>query len=718
MKWRKNCFFILLLFLCFPGIGQQTNIWYFGKKAGLNFNATAGQPVPTILQNSAMIAEEGCAAMSNTDGQLLFYTNGNQVYNRLHQLMLNGDNLAGNISASQSSIIIPMPGNEQLFYIFTTDAIQNNFQNGYCYSIVDMTRDNGNGEVTSKNILLWSSCTERLTAARHSNGVDVWLITNDNYSNVFRSWLITCTGLTINPVVSSSGAVLDQHSLMNNGYMKVSPDGKQLCQTHFPFFRSEFPDPNFIQLFDFNNATGHISNGRAISSGTATFFDVEFSPDSKLVYLTNPYLKKLYQAECTLPSVAAMEASFITINTPQSNYGIQLAPDEKIYLINIGTTLGVIANPNSKGTGCQYLANAISLDPSSGFLGSPSFINDASFNPANGFSYTILDSCIGKIQFNGYSNLSPSVTWLWDFGDGTTSTISNPQHTFNPSKQGYIIKLKITSSGGCGRPISVSKRIVPAGISSRLDFDYFGGCDSGYIRLVNKNPLAPGSNGQYIWDFGDGITSTVAEPIHFYTRPDIYTVKLKYKNSNPCLDDSLSKMINMKTITGGVSITADQTIFSGQTVQLFAKGPGSNYQWTPTTGLNNPFIARPLASPTTDIVYKVSISNTGICYAEDSIRIKVVELNDIYMPTGFTPNNDGKNDLIRPILGEKFVLKEFTIYNRWGQRVFTSSQKNKGWDGKLGGIVQDSGIYIWIVDAIDIRTDKKMDKKGTFILLR
>lgn len=718
MPRRKISFFICFLFLGFTCYAQQNNIWYFGKNAGLDFTSRAGQPIPSVLLNSAMFAEEGCSAVSNTDGELLFYTNGNKIYNRRHQLMLNGDNLAGNISACQSSIIIPMPGNENLFYVFTTDAIQNNFQNGYCYSIVDMLRDNGNGEVISKNILLWPSCTERLTAARHSNGVDIWLITNDNNSNTFRSWLINCSGIAINPVVSTKGTVLDQHSLMNNGYMKVSPDGKQLCQTHFPFFRTEFPDPNFIQLFDFNNATGIISNGKTISSGTATFFDVEFSPDSKLVYLTNPYRKKLYQAECTLASVAAIEASFVTFSTPFSYYGIQIAPDEKIYLINIGTTLGVIANPTIKGTGCQYQDNIISLAPSSGFLGSIAYLNDESFNPANGFSYSIMDSCSGKVQFKGFSNLPASVSWLWDFGDGTTSTISNPQHTFTPSKQGYIIKLKINSSIGCGIPIKISKRIVPAGISNVIAFDYFGGCDSGYIRLVNKNPLPPGSIGQYIWDFGDGTTSTVAEPNHVYTRPAIYSVKLKYKNNNPCLDDSLSKIINMKTITGGVSISADQTIFSGQTVQLFAKGPGSNFQWTPATGLNNPFIARPLASPTRDIVYKVSISTTGICNAEDSVRIKVVELNDIYMPTGFTPNSDGKNDLIRPVLGEKFVLKEFTIYNRWGQRIFATSQQNKGWNGKIAGLEQDSGVYIWTLHAIDTRTDKRVDKKGTFILLR
>ena len=126
MPRRKISFFICFLFLGFTCYAQQNNIWYFGKNAGLDFNSRAGQPIPSVLLNSAMFAEEGCSAVSNTDGDLLFYTNGNKIYNRRHQLMLNGDNLAGNISACQSSIIIPMPGNENLFYVFTTDAIQNN----------------------------------------------------------------------------------------------------------------------------------------------------------------------------------------------------------------------------------------------------------------------------------------------------------------------------------------------------------------------------------------------------------------------------------------------------------------------------------------------------------------------------------------------------------------------------------------------------------------
>ena len=88
----------------------------------------------------------------------------------------------------------------------------------------------------AKNILLHASCTERMTAVRHANGISVWVITNDNNSNTFRAWLVGCNGLQATPVVSNTGVVLDQDIIVNTGMMKVSPDGKQLCQTHFPVF--------------------------------------------------------------------------------------------------------------------------------------------------------------------------------------------------------------------------------------------------------------------------------------------------------------------------------------------------------------------------------------------------------------------------------------------------------------------------------------------------
>ena len=234
----------------------------------MDFNLTGSQTIPAPLQNGAMISDEGCSAISDASGNLLFYSNGITAYNKFHQIMPNGNNLAGDISACQSTIIVPQPGSTNIFYIFTTDAIENAFSKGYNYSIVDMNDDNGNGDIIVKDQLLWLSCTERMTAARHANGTDVWLITNDNNSNTFRSWLITCNGLQATPVVSTVGVILDFSILSNTGYMKVSPDGKQLCQTHFPLNNQTGNVPNFIQLFDFDNTTGQLTNPKSHSQVT------------------------------------------------------------------------------------------------------------------------------------------------------------------------------------------------------------------------------------------------------------------------------------------------------------------------------------------------------------------------------------------------------------------------------------------------------------------
>ncbi|MFZ1327481.1 MAG: hypothetical protein WAW27_00540, partial [Chitinophagaceae bacterium] len=187
----KQLSILVLLLLAFNfSYSQQNNIWYFGRKAGLSFNAAGAQPLPAVLSDGVMETNEGCSSICDEDGNLLFYSNGVTVYNRNHQVMVNGDNLKGNLSSVQACIIVPEPGNDSIYYLFTTDAVENSFANGYTYSIINLNKDNGNGEVITKNVLLWASCTERMVAARHANGTDVWLITNDKNSNIFRSWLI------------------------------------------------------------------------------------------------------------------------------------------------------------------------------------------------------------------------------------------------------------------------------------------------------------------------------------------------------------------------------------------------------------------------------------------------------------------------------------------------------------------------------------------------
>jgi gliding motility-associated-like protein len=713
LAMKKNQFILLfVLIVSLSATAQQNNIWYFGLKGGLDFNPVPGSPSPVAIGNSAMNANEGCGSICDMNGQLLFYSNGITVYNRNHQVMPNGDNLAGNLSSVQSCLIVPKPGNDFIYYVFTSDAFENNYAKGYCYSVVDIQGDNGNGAVISKNNLLLAPGTERLTAVRHADGLSVWVITNDNSSNTFRAWLVSCNGLQAAPVVSNTGVVLDQDVLENVGMMKVSPDGKQLCQTHF----SEVSNvPIFAQLFDFDNATGILSNPRSIGFPGAEIKSCEYSADSKFLYLVSPNYKIIDQVEATLPTIAGIVASRITINTGNTSYlGIQLAPDGKIYLAQQSIYLGAINKPNTKGLGCNYQEKQVQLINSSSYLGLPAFINDLSYNPNNGFTYAILDSCNGTIQFQGLTTLAGPVQWLWDFGDGNTSNIQNPVHTFNPIDKDYVVRIEISSALSCGS-IKRSRNISPRGIITDVDFDYVADCDSGYVRFINKFPELQGTTGQYNWDFGDGATSTAVNPINTYSNPGKYPVKLKLITSTSCLDDSMTKTVAMPGLP--VTISPDQTIFIGQKIQLFVNGPGTSYQWSPATGLSNTTIARPLASPVQDITYKATVINNNGCSGEDSVRITVVELDGIYVPTAFTPNNDGMNDDIKPVFGLKFILKEFSIFDRWGERVFTTSTRNEGWKGKVNGIEQNSGVYVWILRYVDNK-GKAAEKKGTVVLIR
>jgi gliding motility-associated-like protein len=306
-----------------------------------------------------------------------------------------------------------------------------------------------------------------------------------------------------------------------------------------------------------------------------------------------------------------------------------------------------------------------------------------------------------------------TIRWQWDFGDGNTSTAPNPVHSYSPPAGPYVVKLTVSSDLVCDS-VKSTRTINPKGILTHVDFDFFPNCDSGYVRFVNKNPLPAGPGVQYTWDFGDGNVATAVNPVHTYAGQGNFSAKLKLVTGKSCLDDSVTKTISMQALA--VTISGDQTIFLGQKIQLFVSGPGTIYQWSPSTGLSNTHVARPTASPTADITYKAKVIKGG-CSGEDSVRITIVDLTDIYVPTAFTPNNDGRNDTIKPFFGTRFTLREFSIFNRWGERIFTSNKRGEGWNGKIGGVEQNPGVYIWVLKYIDDK-DRMAERKGSLLLLR
>jgi gliding motility-associated-like protein len=690
---------------------QLTNVWYFGGQAGISFNPQAGNSIPYAISNSAMTASEGTATICDANGQILFYSNGETVYNKNHQIMQNGSGLLGHNSTFQGVVIVPQPGNDSLYYIFTADAFERNYANGYRYAVINIRRNGGLGEVISKNNLLYAPSTERMTACRHANGVDIWVITNDLNSNVFRAYLINCSGLQTTPVISTVGDVLNVHTDMPFGSLKVSPDGKQLCQTHFPSLDGNVGD-NFFQLFDFDNSAGVLTRPQKITVPGAKYYAAEYSPDSKLLYISRAQDDFIDQYEPFLATPALIAASRVAIPAAQGFYGLQIAPDNKIYANRTSLFLSVISNPDVKGTGCSFEKDKIQLTGFSG-LNFPNYINDIAFNSV--VNYTVLDSCAGRVQFSGQTNLSGPLNYNWDFGDGQTSTAQNPVHVFPNNNQFYIVRLRVTSVSGCGS-LDRSMTIFPGGILASPAYSFVSRCDSGYVRFINESSVYPDDNNvQYLWDFGDGSFSTDKNPTHSFPASGIYQVKLKLKTTTACLDDSVTQQLDLQLLD--ITASPDQTIDAGQTVQLDVSGGGTQFQWTPPQWLSDPAIRNPVSTPQDDISYIVRATNATGCFDSDTVFIKVRPVDSIYVPNAFTPNNDGLNDLFKPIIGIRFTLDDFRIFNRWGQRVFSTRQKDYGWNGKTGGTEQPAGMYVWYLMARD-KNGKQVKLKGTVVLIR
>jgi gliding motility-associated-like protein len=164
----------------------------------------------------------------------------------------------------------------------------------------------------------------------------------------------------------------------------------------------------------------------------------------------------------------------------------------------------------------------------------------------------------------------------------------------------------------------------------------------------------------------------------------------------------------------------DTAVITGQLLQLQASG-GVKYEWLPATSLSNPNIANPVAtyySPSAGIPYKVMVYNEAGCADSAYIKVKVFQtLPSVFVPNAFSPNSDGRNDLLRPIAVGMARIDYFRIYNRWGQLVFGTTTNEHGWDGTIAGKLQPSGTYVWVVKAVDYLGSPYM-QRGTLVLVR
>jgi hypothetical protein len=369
----KRILFLLSLSVVYSYAQKQDRIWCFGFNSGIDFNDTIN-PVPfsSVLPQNAM---GSYASIADNNGNLLFYTAGirwdtlgARVYNRNFQVMQNGDSIRGQPNRAQPLIIIPFPGDNNKYYLFSFSYIS--YQTALHYSIIDMQQDGGLGAVIQKNNFLFrDTLCEKMNAVRHGNGSDWWLLLRRYWDNTFYKYLITNNGI-LGPYFQSIGTYPGTFY----GEMDFSKSGNKLVVVS---------TEACIDLMDFDRCTGMLNNYVDIGehgawNSSSSYFGCAFSPDETKLYVTTATnsndVKRIFQYDLTSANIVASKY-MIQSYADTLNFFLgemQLAPDGKIYVAKgnaynafentiYDQNLDYVANPNDLGQACNYCSNCFSL---------------------------------------------------------------------------------------------------------------------------------------------------------------------------------------------------------------------------------------------------------------------------------------------------------------------------------------------------------------------
>lgn len=441
----------------------------------------------------------------------------------------------------------------------------------------------------------------------------------------------------------------------------------------------------------------------------------------------------------------------------------------------------------------DLVASVFNNDPAVfwGFTGATgSSVNLQQFCTALNPLYTINAvndvACEGMpVVFNNASeSFAPITSYNWSFGDGTSSTDANPPHTY-AAPGTYTVNLKIKGQDGCEKDSSRTLTVAPNPQASLQAFDTCFGflpryllqapatgtttqwrVNSGTAATTAAAVLAGLTPGKYSleavvssaygcgnparsvveftvkpvpdvaalvkdgcvdvpvllegkqvdslttvqsWTWRVGTTDFSGRVVRrTFSAPGSYPVKLWAVADNGCVTDTLKKTVR---VSEAVLLARDTTLIRNMPARVYLQTNGV-VSWTPARGLSDPTAADPVVTLDKDQRYVVTAVTPEGCTAVDTVLIKVFNGPAVYVPTGFTPNGDGRNDRLLPVYVGIKTLKQFAVFNRWGQQVFATTDMLKGWEGS--GV---TGTYVWLVNAV---TDagQSLFLKGTVTVIR
>ena len=331
----------------------------------------------------------------------------------------------------------------------------------------------------------------------------------------------------------------------------------------------------------------------------------------------------------------------------------------------------------------------------------PDSIIKVTVNPLPDVSFNILNTIFCDLQPINFQNTSVgSLNFHWDFGDGDTSFLFNPSHSY-ASPGNYTIKLLANNPlTGCSDS-SFKSIVISKTPNSNFSYSDSVGCD---ILDVLFTADTIDLTAKYLWDFGNGnISQQIGFSGHQYLIPDCYDVSLTVTSKEGCVSSSLDTSAICLYEQPIADFIADRVLFSSLEVPEVKFTNLSQfstfYLWDFGDGQFN-ITENPVHtySPGANI-YSVKLISSNNVGCQDSITktIKVYQDIAIYVPNTFTPNRDQINQVFLPILTEGFVKETYrlTIFNRWGELIFQTRDINEGWDGLHKGKLCQIDSYIW-----------------------
>ena len=328
-----------------------------------------------------------------------------------------------------------------------------------------------------------------------------------------------------------------------------------------------------------------------------------------------------------------------------------------------------------------------------------------------------LDQCLIGNQFsftNTSTNAQGAMQYRWVFGDGTERTTKDVQYSYTRAGT-YQVKMYVNSSAICA---DSSKFNVVVYQNAVANFKVDPTCVNLPVELVNNTVDTGSSPVNYTWNLGNGqVSRSRYPPALTYTVPGNYPITLSV-NTAQCptpLHTVVQNLIIDKPAPGRtypVDFAA-----ANLALRLQAREIGDKVTWRPSTNLNNATSYTPVFTGNSEQTYHIELKTNSGCVTNDTQQVKIIKQVEIFVPNAFTPNNDGKNDYLHPIMRGIKEVRFFKIFNRWGELVYEMNGSGRGWNGTYKGVMQPTQTVVWMMEGVDAN-GRGYAKKGTSILVR